>query len=221
VIGGQARTLFGTTISTHSTQLSENAILLAFHLENSNASAQTVDVGVSSDVYFDGNDAAPIDALSGNRGLVMYSTTNAFTIIGRLYPLVRDLTTYWFGSLGSRSENIWTQTSATTFSGSDSGMAFSWQRILIPSGQSTTISVIMRSGNFDSIAPILLMTDTVFPAWVLPTDVLQIRGQVSDAHSNASIRLLFVINNDSSQIHWINSSFSSESSFDIQWLIYF
>jgi hypothetical protein len=212
---GQPATLLGTTISTNVTQLSENAIFVAFRLQNSNASDQTVDVGVSSDVYFDRNDAAPIDALSNNRGFVMYSTANAFTLIGRDYSLVRSLTTYWFGALGSRSANLWTQTSATTFSGSDSAMSFSWQGILIPSGQSTTVSMIMRSGTFDSVAPTLMMTDTIFPAHALPTDLLRIRGRVSDAHSDASVRLLFVIDDDYSRVHWISPWFRAGSSFDM------
>jgi hypothetical protein len=122
---GQPANLFGTAISINLTQLSANAILVAFRLQNSNASDQTVDVGVFSDVSFDRNDAAPIDPLSNNRGFVMHSTTNVFILIGRDDSLVRSLTMYWRGYLGSRSANLWTHTSATTFSGDDSGMAFS------------------------------------------------------------------------------------------------
>jgi hypothetical protein len=55
------------------------------------------------------------------------------------------------------------------------------QIILIASGQSTTVSMIMRSGNFDSIAPILVMMDIIFPAHALQTDLLRIRGAVFDA----------------------------------------
>jgi hypothetical protein len=200
VTGGQTQTLLGVTISTHWNFLSENAVLIAFKLMNSNLLSQMVDVGVDSDIYFDGNDGASVESLSNDMGFVMYSSINSFTIIGRSYPLVRDLTTYWFGSQGSRSSYYWTQISSTSISGVDSGMTFSWQQILIPSNGSVTVSVIMRSGNFDPMSPILNMTNTIIPSQIPLTGSFSIHCSVSDSHSSVLVNLIMVINDDHSNI---------------------
>jgi hypothetical protein len=46
-------------------------------------------------------------------------------VIGRHYPLVSYLITFWFGLFRDIPSNWWNQTEATAFSGIDFGMTFS------------------------------------------------------------------------------------------------
>jgi hypothetical protein len=61
------------------TQLSANALHLAFNLHNSNPQTQTVDVAVTNNINFDGNESAPVWALPGGAGYVISSPRFAIT----------------------------------------------------------------------------------------------------------------------------------------------
>jgi hypothetical protein len=99
-------------------------------------------------------------------------------------------------------------------SGVDCGIAFSWQQILVPSGQSTTVSMILRSEHFASVAPVLEMTDIISLYRFIR---VMICGFADNVRMRTSIFqfISFVINKDSSRINWINLSFCSGSSFDL------
>jgi hypothetical protein len=153
VLGTQPTTVSGVTIVSNFTFLSDNALLVGFRLENSNSSNTSADVAVYSDIYFDGDDNAPVAGLPDEQGFVIYSSSNAFGVICRSYPLVRNVSAYNFAAFTNFDR--WAQTSASSLSMVDSAMAFSWQNITIPSGGAVTLSAIMRSGNFDTQLPVL------------------------------------------------------------------
>lgn len=127
-------------------------------------------LAVNADVKIGSNDRAAIEAILDAEGKViglkMVDDNNANDSYDAQFNLyfagaggVTPVSTYWFGHYSNRSSNNFNQLSTgtksgsgtydaafTKYSGADSGMAFSWQGIAIPAGESKTYSVILGVG---------------------------------------------------------------------------
>jgi hypothetical protein len=201
----------GVNFVTGITRLSGNALVLAFRITNHNSSAQVFDFECDADVDFDGNDDAPLASIYDNRGFLMYSSQRVFSILTRDYPIVRDVSTYWFGSDNNRSSHYWTQVSAASWTSGDSACSFSWQNILISPGRSITLSVIMKFGGYLPTGPILTMSNSMIPDQVGMDELVAITGSVSDSNSDVNISIFLVINDDCFELKNIQSSLSPGS----------
>jgi hypothetical protein len=197
----QSKSCSGVLISTHLTQLSANAVLIAFKFVNSNSTSQTVNLSVSSNVSLDNNGDAPFETVEG-KGFATWSGLYNFTIICMNYSLVSSVTTYWYGRFANLNSSYWIRAPNSSYSGGDSAMAFSWQGISISQGGSKTVAVIMKSGVFDGDSPVLIMDRDTIPARCLLDEVLYVNGSVTNA--NGSVTVIVVINGDCSQIYWLD-----------------
>jgi hypothetical protein len=65
-------------------------------VENFNQSAQTVDIGISTDINLDRRDDALCEAIPGGLGFLISPAANALRFIPAGYPLVRNVSTFWF-----------------------------------------------------------------------------------------------------------------------------
>jgi hypothetical protein len=74
-----------------------NAILLILRADNANGPSTLIDIGVATDVNFDGQDDALITAIDGRHGFSILSEKNVLTVITGGYPLVTTVSTSWFG----------------------------------------------------------------------------------------------------------------------------
>jgi hypothetical protein len=92
-------------------------------------------------------------------------------------------------------------------------MAFSWQGISLSPGEEKTVSVIMKSGAFDSNSPTLTMDASAIPPACWQGQTLEINGFVTGINDTASITVILVINSDCSQIYTVVSGLGSEWSF--------
>jgi hypothetical protein len=93
---------------------------MKYRLTNENDADISVDVGTKVNIYFAGNDSAPVHLLDRHRGLVIYSSESAFAIMGHGLLLGEDATTYWAGPYSHMGSDYWSQ-SRTSSSGRDKG----------------------------------------------------------------------------------------------------
>jgi hypothetical protein len=94
---------YGVSLTTHLTRLGEHAISIGFKLVNHNSESTTVNVECDSDIAPDiEGEPSVCRSIGGSRGFYFREGTMCgFTMIGRGYPLVRNVTNYWFGSYDS------------------------------------------------------------------------------------------------------------------------
>jgi hypothetical protein len=177
-----------------STQLSSNAILLCFKLENQGIYSQSPSILISVDLWLDGDYPSVIQLLL-NSGFKVCSTSHELTFICRSYPLVRNVSSYWFGAYNVRSSHNWTQITDNEVSGIDTGATISWQEILIPSGRSLTRSIIVKFGPFSSGNTLeLSLTFPQIPSTFTGYEELLISGTVTISSWN--YKILTMIDND-------------------------
>jgi hypothetical protein len=138
--------------------ISLNAVVFAVKVTNSGTQSQTISLAVDADTQFD-SVHAPMSALEGGRGILMSSSDYDFTFVLRNSSLVRNVSTYCFGSYSNRSSNYWTQTTSFSCSG-DSGVTFSWQGLTVDAGASVCVSALFLVGQLSPDRPILDMGST-------------------------------------------------------------
>jgi hypothetical protein len=203
----------GVTLTSHFTLLGGSAVLIAFRLANNNSVTTSVDVECDTDLYVDGRDSAPISDLGNNQGFIMQGTNYNFTLIGRSYPLVRDVSSYWFGHYSDRTSNYWIQSTTNYYTG-DSGCTWSWQGISIPAGQFSTISLIMKSGQLIPGNPILRISKGAIPPTAFISDSITVRGFVHDFRSHSLIDLYAVFDSDLLRVFSVRQLIPSGSEFN-------
>jgi hypothetical protein len=145
LIVGRSVLLSGITLLMTWVTLSSNSILLCFTFENSFSYNQQARVSVDTDIRFNWDNRAPVSHLASNRGFTISDDGPEMTFICRDYPLVTDVSAYWCGSQSSRSDSLWVQSNGTNFTG-DSGLAYSWQDVDVPPGESVQRSMIIKFG---------------------------------------------------------------------------
>jgi hypothetical protein len=109
----------GVVLSMNSTLISPTALLLQFKLRNDNDYAQIANISISSDVHFYNADDAPCYALGtpgySSPGFRISDSLYNLTFICRGYPLVTNVSAYWYGHYNSRSSSYWTQSTASSY----------------------------------------------------------------------------------------------------------
>jgi hypothetical protein len=143
---GEPVTVGNVTLSVNSTRATSNALWLILSAANNGSSPQTCDVLVWADVNLDGADDAPVSRTSFGFSIVTGPLSLSFATGG--YPGVTDVSSFWFGSYFDLPEAGWTQVIASSFSGSDSAIAFSWRRITLQPGEDAERRVLVRFGEF-------------------------------------------------------------------------
>jgi hypothetical protein len=182
-----------------SVRLSQFTFLLVFKLKNANVSPVTCDVAVFADTFVGENNTHHIASLPGGDGIYWGGMSEHFhlqlSVIGRHYPLVSNLTAFWFGPFRDIPSNWWNQTSATMFSGIDVGMSFSWQSISVPGSNFTCRSVMFQSGHHYVNQP--LLTDLVASSESVPAPgSFSVRFSVSDPVPGSNISIYLVVDQD-------------------------
>jgi hypothetical protein len=214
---GNPIALNGIVFSFYSRNISKNAALLAFKLENNGTQAQVVDVAVGCDVELDFLDTAVCTEIQPERGFVVSSEDYALSFILRDYPLVTNASTYWFGPAISRLIYLWAQTTLNSESEVDTALSFSWQRINVQPGQEYWISTIAKFGVF---RPPELILSLVFPTvpvgGIFHKTPITLYGTISGAIRHPSI--LLVVDDLSNVFHleFLNKITFSMSQFAIQ-----
>ena len=118
----------------------ERSVVVTYTMTNTTGNTLTLDIGSWSDCKIGNDDHAPIEVNSN--GIRMYSGSNQFFLI----PGSGDFDTCWYGDYSSADDNVFTGTHSTgTLSGTDSGLAFSWN-IIIPAGATVTRTAIFSVG---------------------------------------------------------------------------
>jgi hypothetical protein len=175
------------TLQTELLALTPYSILLTFRLNNSNPIAMQCDVAVWADTIVDVNEDHTIGALSGGSGLFWSASEYRMNVLARHYPLVSDVSTYWFGHLWFLMENIWNGTDAILVTNeSDVAMAFSWQNISVPGYGTTTRSAIFRSGEEAGSPPTIQATG---PSSISLTGLFTAQFSLSDPNATARINI--------------------------------
>jgi hypothetical protein len=171
--------IHGIVATFHLTVISKNAALLAFKIKNTASTARVVDLAIASDVFFDGDDKARCSEIEPLRGFVISSNSSAFAFILRGYPLVSDVSTFWYGVNWDRYINYWTQVREKCSPPDDSGCSFSWQGIGVRPGRETTRSCIVKFGVFQpSTLTLTLSTENINPP-IYYKDLVLLSGKVS------------------------------------------
>jgi hypothetical protein len=134
------------TLSLSPSVITDNTVLLGFILKNHAGTVQSVDVGVSTDINFDGEDDALVSEIDAGSGFVVSSVHNAISFILRHSVLVTDVSTFWYGLNAMRWFNNWTQIYERVADVADSGITFSWQGISLLPGQEIVGSALVFFG---------------------------------------------------------------------------
>jgi hypothetical protein len=207
----------GISDAGYCTQISDSAVLLVLKLTNGNGASVSVDWAFHCDLKVDGWDGdMPCCDLSG-QGFLMQGFTYAFSFVGKGCPLFRDVSKYWFGIYYSRSSNYWSQVPQSTVSRQDQACSWSWSDLPVPGNGFVTVGVLFKSGPIVSDRPSLTISA---PSSVMPTDTIELSGNVSDSRSSA-ISVLYVVDGDLSRITTFVSSVPSGSfrcSVSLSWL---
>jgi hypothetical protein len=177
--------------------MSRNAFYLRFEVENHGAQPQTVDIGVGNDIKIGENENAPVWALPDGRGFIVYDGSYVFGWALRGFPLVTNVTTYWYGYWRGLFEGgLWNQTDQLNLSGIDSAFAFSWQNVSVPAGGIAVRGVFVKCGNLES-QPISLSLDFEFEpeSDVYYLEQVNASGWVR-TNSTGPVAILLIIDDD-------------------------
>jgi hypothetical protein len=192
------------------TSISANAFVLAFKLQNADTSAISVDIAVTNDAHLQ-NDSPRVGMIGSSQGFVVASNVYAVSFICRMNALVTDVSTYWYGYYSDKSSNNWTQTTADSYTG-DSAFAFSWQSISIPPLGNTTRSIIVKFGTFDPGVVMLTLQMLSLPSPFSADGNVSVIGFISSLNISDIVRLVGVIDQDTTQI-FFGGSYSIDASF--------
>ena len=118
----------------------QNHIKTTYTVTNNTTTEQTIGISVHADIQIGSNDSAPIYA--NNTGFRMTDGTYTFYVYLKNMTEVDDVDTIWYGRYSERTNHLWDSTTATSVTGIDSGMAFSWNNRKIQPGETKTYSFI-------------------------------------------------------------------------------
>jgi hypothetical protein len=201
-------TINGVTIATTIQTLGPIAVII-FRAVNSNSAVRNLSLAVSADLKIDGLDAAPcftfpdgFDA-QGPRATVRFHCKN--------HPLGHDVDAFWFGDYTGRSSNLWTQVSASSFTG-DSAMSVSWQNRRIGPEEKMTLSVVL-SWAIETTPPIIDMSTTVFPSVLELDSSISLHGSAIDA-KGGDLSIFAVIDDEFTRFAFLETNLKSGSNFN-------
>jgi hypothetical protein len=184
----------------HPTHISLNVLVLCFRLHNENPFPQTADIGLSNDIAFDGILYASLSSIGSNDGFMIYGSRYAMTWRCRASPLVSAVSTYWFGVYSNRTANNWTQSPVDSLVNIDSGFTVSWQGISVPGNGIATRSLIEKFDIYNADQIMLSLTFPSSPDPLYYMNSIEFPGYVQSSNSSDLLRLLIVIDDDTSRI---------------------
>jgi hypothetical protein len=212
--GGGSLSVDGVTLQTTLVQLTPLTILVAVKLENAKEVAASCAVAIFCDTEVDQSHDPPVYAMPAGQGLFWGDDAYVLVVIGRDYPLVNNVSSYWFGNVRDIEMNYWTQTDVPAFSGEDSAMTFSWQGIDLRAFGGAARSVILRSGLLAIGHPALTTDGTIIPDWIDWNQSIAVHCTVTDADILASIWM--VVDADASAIELMAENLTTGSTVDLQ-----
>jgi hypothetical protein len=203
----------GMILSTYLTQMGESAVFISFKLMNVGNVVKAVNVECDTDLVVDRTTNPLCLGLSAQRGFSVEGLTFGFTVVGRGHPLVRDVSTSWYGATASRASNYWTQRSDVNRFAANPGCTWSWKYPQIAAGQFVTMGLMIRSGHDDAIRPVLNLVNAGVNMTLNLSDSFRISGSISGAFESD---LILVIDGDLSGICRICERIESLYSVDIE-----
>jgi hypothetical protein len=162
VAQGGPISLLGVSARTVIVSLSPGSLLVLVILNSSRSIVTACDVAIWSDVAVADNDTTVIGVLPNGAHFAWTGSYQGsgyrMNIIGRYYPLVSDISAYWYGPVSNMIADRWSQTSEDLIGdGTDVAMSFSWQDISLPGHKTMVLSVIFRSGDESGDPPIITL----------------------------------------------------------------
>jgi hypothetical protein len=159
-------------------------------LENPDVFPQTVNVAVHADILLIDEDSPPMHSLDLRTGIGITNYADNVTFLLSNSQEVTPMTTYWFGPYGGRENHVWTQVSTQAVAGTDTGLAFSWQKCVVPASGSLNLTFVVHSLGV-SAPPVLTITSTFPSAITLPSSI-SVRGSATTSLFDASICIVGV-----------------------------
>jgi hypothetical protein len=151
--------LFSISVETSMISLAPCSLLLVYKLSNSADSEVACDVAVSTNTVVGGLHTHYGGHLPSEQGFHWEGEWNGseyrMNVIGRGYPLVSDISKYWFGYFPQTADNLWNQKDPSGVWGDDFGIAFSWQDIHVSAHGVQYISALFRSGPYLAQQPVI------------------------------------------------------------------
>lgn len=131
--------------------IGDNYFKLQYLVTNTLNTDKVISIGFDADIQIDTNDKAPVEKIPGDKGFIMSNDVNRFTLICKNMPHIEPVDTYWFGRYNERQFYRYTQVTADSLTGVDSGMALSWQDRTIQPGETKSFSVLVGVGDVASV----------------------------------------------------------------------
>lgn len=131
--------------------IGENYFKIQYNLTNVSNKNKKISLGFHADIQIANDDKAPVTNIPGNKGFIMYSGENRFTLMCKNVPSLESVDTYWFGHYGQRVTNKYNQIEASSLTGVDSGMALSWQNRTLRPGETKSFSILLGVGEATAI----------------------------------------------------------------------
>lgn len=130
-----------------------NYVTTVYTIHNGAPMDKYVSLGVYADVQIGENDMA--DVAKNHTGLLMKDkdADHQFYIYTQNLPGLVNAHTRWIGSYDEREANVWNESQASSItggiagdreSGTDTGIAFSWQDVLVRPGETKTLTFILN-----------------------------------------------------------------------------
>jgi hypothetical protein len=111
-----------------------------------------------------------------------------------LYPLIRDVNTYWFGSLDSGSSSYWINCSDSALTNQNCSYSRSWQDISIEGrGGIGIVAMIFRSADFVSYGLEFFMAPDSISSVVGMTQLLILIGSVNSENRGVLIDIILLL----------------------------
>jgi hypothetical protein len=87
--------------------VSDCVVLVVVELVNGNSGPVTVGVETDSDLFIGVSTLVDVYNINGDAGFRIERVTHMYSFLLWKYPLIRDVSTYWFGSFVSRDAGYW------------------------------------------------------------------------------------------------------------------
>jgi hypothetical protein len=214
---GEPAILNGVELTFSFRVLSFSTVLLSLHATNNGGESQRIDMGVVADVniIIDNKfyDEAPAAKLPNGHGFSLFAGPMKFTFVTAGYPLVDNVSTFWFGWFWDRNEARFTQVVNDTYDARDTAMAYTWQGLELRQGGKVSRSVIARFGEFQ-VNPVSLSVDLKATEAAPQTRVKATGNAVAiTAGTGSTLRIWVSVDGETSQLTEVEGSFHMNAAF--------
>jgi hypothetical protein len=116
-------------------------------------------------------------------------------VLGGNWPSRTGFNTVYFGeySFGDMN-NYWPDNSSTGIMGPDTEIVVSWQDILMPSGSSKSVSLLLHSGNNEVDQQVLTVVS--FPPYLIVDHIFSFDLMITDSIPGTNSEIMFVLDGD-------------------------